>query len=117
MKNNLVSRGVLALGIFVGVAAVAGAGRSAWMKFRRKPDIGESPAAAFAGTGAHASSFVHTRDAGPEHIRDEDGDGWDGLDQSSDESFPSSDPPSHGDFRAPKPIDYAATEPEKSDDA
>ncbi len=37
-----------------------------------------------------------TRDAGPENIRDNDGRGWDKVDEKSDESFPASDPPASG---------------------
>jgi hypothetical protein len=33
------------------------------------------------------------RDAGPDDMRDENGDDWDEVDQGSDESFPASDPP------------------------
>lgn len=35
------------------------------------------------------------RDAGPDEMRDEDGEGWDAVDEGSDESFPASDPPSY----------------------
>lgn len=51
------------------------------------------PAAAFAGPGAAKGSASHTRDAGPENMRDEPGGDWDRVDQASDESFPASDPP------------------------
>jgi len=34
------------------------------------------------------------RDAGPENMKDKPTDPWDKVDQSSDESFPASDPPS-----------------------
>ncbi|KKC24809.1 hypothetical protein [Sphingomonas sp. SRS2] len=33
------------------------------------------------------------RDAGPDEMRDQDGEAWDIVDQGSDESFPASDPP------------------------
>lgn len=55
-------------------------------------------AAAFA-TGNPATEDVTqgnpnpVRDAGPENMRDEDGDNWDIVDEGSDESFPASDPP------------------------
>lgn len=89
------------------LVAVAAAGAAYWVWQRlsvAKP--AEAPAAAFSGSGAHKNSFVHTRDAGPENARDESGGDWDEIDQSSDESFPSSDPPAQHDFRTPKPIDY-----------
>jgi hypothetical protein len=35
------------------------------------------------------------RDAGPDEMRDEDGENWDEVDEGSDESFPASDPPSY----------------------
>jgi hypothetical protein len=37
----------------------------------------------------------HVRAAGPEAMRDEPIRDWDEVDQAADESFPSSDPPSH----------------------
>jgi hypothetical protein len=37
----------------------------------------------------------HVRSAGPEAMRDEPVREWDEVDQAADESFPSSDPPSH----------------------
>ena len=37
----------------------------------------------------------HVRSAGPEAMRDEPVRDWDEVDQAADESFPSSDPPSH----------------------
>ncbi len=89
------------------VVAVAAAGAAYWLWQRLGlMKSSDAPAAAFAGSGAHKDAFVHTRDAGPENARDEEGHDWDKLDQSSDESFPSSDPPAQHDFRTPEPIDY-----------
>ncbi len=79
----------LMLGIFAGV------GTFLWLKYRNALDRGMlHPAAAFAGPGAAKGSAVHTRDAGPENMRDDPGADWDKVDQASDESFPASDPPS-----------------------
>jgi hypothetical protein len=78
----------LMLGLFAGV------GSYVVMRYLRGLDREElHPAPAFAGTGAVKSSPVHTRDAGPENMRDEPGAHWDKVDQASDESFPASDPP------------------------
>jgi hypothetical protein len=88
--------------------AIAGAGLYAWKQYKiRVHGNLRAPAAAFADEGAHPDSFVQTRDAGPEHIRD--GGDWDTQDQASDESFPSSDPPAANNFKTPEPIDYAKT--------
>jgi len=89
------------------VGALAAVGIGAALLLRKWLSPAEHPAAAFAGTGAHPHAASHTRDAGPDHIRDEDGADWDALDQASDESFPSSDPPGSNDFRSPDPISYA----------
>jgi hypothetical protein len=99
--------GGLAVGLLAGIA---GAGLVAWQRWKHRNIHAQAPAAAFEGEGAHPKSPVHTRDAGPDNIRDENGDDWDALDQASDESFPSSDPPSTNDFRTPEPIDYSETE-------
>ena len=102
------SRGILTL--LAGAGAVAGAGFIAWKRRRASFEAQRlAPAAAFAGEGAHPASFSQTRDAGPDHIRDEDGSDWDALDQASDESFPSSDPPTANDFSTPEPIDYSGS--------
>jgi hypothetical protein len=75
---------------------LAGIGASAWLKSRLDAQRNaQAPAAAFAGEGAHVDSPVHTRDAGPDNMRDDAGPGWDKTDQASDESFPASDPPSN----------------------
>ncbi len=41
-----------------------------------------------------AGTYGATRDAGPGSMRDNSGKRWDVVDESSDESFPASDPPS-----------------------
>lgn len=107
MNSVLSQRSALSLAMLAG-GALIGTGLLAWMdrRARRYANKG-SPAAAFAGEGAHPASFTQTRDAGPEHIRDEDGSDWDALDQASDESFPSSDPPAANNFASPRPIDYS----------
>jgi hypothetical protein len=51
--------------------------------------------AAFTEAVAEPGSFDQTRDAGPAQMRDEDGEGWDVVDESVDESFPASDPPAY----------------------
>lgn len=72
----------------------AGVGTFLWLRhWLGSRDVAETPAAAFAGSGGPEGSFVHTRDAGPDHMRDEEGEHWDQVDQTSDESFPASDPP------------------------
>lgn len=104
MTNATLAKGGLALGLLAGLT---GAGLFVWRGLRKRAAAAHAPAAAFAGPGAHIDSPVQTRDAGPDAIRDEDGADWDALDQASDESFPSSDPPSANDFRTPEPIDYS----------
>jgi hypothetical protein len=103
--------GGLAVGLLAGLA---GAGLLVWKRLKHRDIHAQHPAAAFEGEGAHPKSPVHTRDAGPENIRDESGEDWDALDQASDESFPSSDPPSTNDFRTPEPIDYSDAEGERA---
>ena len=61
----------------------------------RRADADDAPTAtpaAFAVPMAPVGAFDQTRDAGPEHMRDEDGTRWDAIDEGSDESFPASDP-------------------------
>ena len=100
-------RNLFTLGVLAGAGAI-GAAVIFWRQIRTGTiEFLHAPAAAFAGEGAHRDSFTHTRDAGPDHIRDEDGSDWDALDQASDESFPSSDPPAANNFRTPEPIDYS----------
>jgi hypothetical protein len=45
-------------------------------------------------TGQPAASGHSVRNAGPENMRDRERRPWDKVDQSVDESFPASDPPS-----------------------
>lgn len=94
-------------GLSLGLMSTAGA--VIYWAWRKRSDLKltEAPAAAFAGQGAHRGSYVHTRDAGPANMRDDDEVDWDCVDQSSDQSFPSSDPPTNNDFRTPEPIDYS----------
>jgi len=92
-------------GLALVAVAAAGAAYWVWQKLSLTKST-DAPAAAFAGSAANKGSFVNTRDAGPENTRDEYGEDWDKLDQSSDESFPSSDPPAQHDFRTPEPIEY-----------
>ena len=97
----------VAAAVLAATSAVSGAALYAWLAHKARCYAKlRAPAAAFADEGAHPDSFVQTRDAGPDHIRDEDGHNWDALDQASDESFPSSDPPAANDFRTPEPIVY-----------
>jgi len=78
-------------GLLVGL--LAGIGGYLWWSRRGDGEIAHHPAAAFAGEGAAVGSPVHTRDAGPDHMRD-DHPHWDSVDEAADESFPASDPPS-----------------------
>jgi hypothetical protein len=47
----------------------------------------------------------HVRSAGPDAMRDEPLRKWDEVDEAGDESFPSSDPPSHSPGTGAKPSD------------
>jgi hypothetical protein len=47
----------------------------------------------------------HVRSAGPAAMRDEPVREWDEVDQAADESFPSSDPPSHTPIKGTKTDD------------
>lgn len=112
MNVLLSHRSAMTLSFLAGAGALAVGGFFAWIGYRARAHSRlQAPAAAFADEGAHPASFVQTRDAGPDFIRDEDGSDWDTLDQASDESFPSSDPPTANDFSTPEPIDYSTAKP------
>ena len=53
----------------------------------------------------------HVRSAGPEAMRDEPVREWDEVDQAADESFPSSDPPSHTPVKGTKAKPSVAGKP------
>jgi len=112
MNVILSQRSAMTLSFLAGAGVLAAGGFIALARYRTRADARlRAPAAAFADEGAHPASFVHTRDAGPDNIRDEDGSNWDALDHASDESFPSSDPPTANDFSTPEPIDYSTAKP------
>lgn len=83
-------------GLFaVGALAAAGAVLGAWWarRMRAESAAGDGPVA-FRHAQTDRENFDQTRDAGPEHIRDEAvGRRWDEVDEAVDESFPASDPP------------------------
>lgn len=67
-----------------------------------------------------------TRNAGPDFMRDDDGDRWDRVDQAADESFPASDPPAFSALEQEEPprmtdkqamqADGAGTDPNPADE-
>ena len=70
--------------------ALAGAAGYALYRYATKQS---APGVAFAsGEAAPSGSFTHVRNAGPDAMRDAP-EGWQKVDQASDESFPASDPP------------------------
>ncbi len=64
-----------------------------WLRHRDE-DEQHSPAAYANGEDLQRDNFNQTRNAGPDAMRDEDGEDWDSVDQALDESFPASDPAS-----------------------
>jgi hypothetical protein len=78
----------------IGAAAAAGLGFAATLFWRRRKGAAPVPRAALAGSGAEGP-VAHSgaaRSAGPDAMRDPPAK-WEQVDQSSDESFPASDPP------------------------
>jgi hypothetical protein len=78
--------GLAVAGVVAGVLSVL---------FKRRGKADAVTPAAFTEAVAERGSFDQTRDAGPAQMRDEDGEGWDEVDEGSDESFPASDPPAY----------------------
>ena len=78
--------GIAVVGVVAGVLSVL---------FKRRGAGDAVTPAAFTEAVAEPGSFDQTRDAGPAQMRDEDGEGWDQVDEGSDESFPASDPPAY----------------------
>jgi len=78
-----------------GMLGAAAAGVAVFFATRRRKEKDAAAPAAFAVPVGEPGSFNPTRDAGPEHMRDEDGAQWDEVDEGSDESFPASDPTSY----------------------
>ena len=80
----------------VGVGVAVGAGlyatRKQWMPTAK--DWKNDFSAAFADDETDHDNFDQTRNAGVDAMRDHPGDDWDDVDDSSDASFPASDPPS-----------------------
>jgi hypothetical protein len=80
----------------LGAACAAGVGYAASILWRRRGDQGNHQGArpAISGSGGHGAvgDSGAARSAGPEAMRDPPKE-WESVDQSSDESFPASDPP------------------------
>jgi len=72
----------------------AGAASYGLYRFVKKQQQHPEHAAFAHGEADGASNFGEVRNAGPEAMRS-DPPKWDRVDQSSDESFPASDPPSN----------------------
>lgn len=91
----MAKRGALLTGL--AAAAVAGLGYFATSLWRRRSPSSPGPGArpAISGSGGHGA-VGHSgaaRSAGPDAMRDPPAE-WGRVDESSDESFPASDPPS-----------------------
>jgi hypothetical protein len=80
----------------IAAAAAAGLGYVATLLWRRRASTDGGPGArpAISGSGGHGAvgESGAARSAGPEAMRDPPKE-WEQVDQSSDESFPASDPP------------------------
>jgi hypothetical protein len=89
VSRNQAAAGALAVtAVGIGVGLLLN-----WLRNRDDDDF-FSPAAFADGEAMDRNNFDQTRSAGPDAMRDEDGDDWDKIDQALDESFPASDPPS-----------------------
>ena len=89
-------KGAAILGL--GAACAAGLGYLATLLWRRRGGLGTGSGGArpaITGTGGHGAvgDSGAARSAGPDSMRDPPSE-WEQVDQSSDESFPASDPPS-----------------------
>lgn len=75
---------------------VAGAGGYAAWRWWQNNHATHNEPAAFAAGESEPANFDQTRSAGPDGMRDENGNReWDKVDQAADESFPASDPPAY----------------------
>ena len=89
VSRNQAAAGALAVtAVGIGVGLLLN-----WLR-NREDDEWYSPAAFADGEAVDRDNFDQTRSAGPDAMRDENGDDWDKIDQALDESFPASDPPS-----------------------
>ncbi len=76
----------------MGLIRLALAGAAGYALYRYATKQSASGVALASGEAAPSGSFTHVRNAGPEAMRDAP-EGWQKVDQASDESFPASDPP------------------------
>ena len=76
----------------MGLVRLAIAGIAGYALYKYATRENTDRVALASGEGAHAGSFAHVRNAGPEAMRDAP-EQWQKVDQASDESFPASDPP------------------------
>ena len=72
------------------LAALAALGYAGYKYYEKSKTEGDAAFATGQGTG---TNFAKVRDAGPEAMADKPKREWTETDQTSDESFPASDPP------------------------